>query len=128
MRLSSSQSRLITKRAEEDPAEHDLNMTRIDEPLRLDDDIVNRLAPQAWAKRRDDAIRAVRVASILDLQERALMTALMLAQQRQRRRSDPDFSVDNAAFAGFTWGNVLARRSACLLYYRSIIPKRFRRC
>ena len=71
--LSSAQRSGLAVGAQENPRQNDLTMTGIDQRLGFFDAVVNRLAPERRSKLWDDAVGAMRVTAILDLQESALV-------------------------------------------------------
>ena len=63
-------------RTQKNPRQHNLRMPRVHESLSLPHRILNRLAPEPRPQLRDDAVRTVRIASILNLEKRALVAGL----------------------------------------------------
>src|SRR5207253_5603479 len=87
-RLTPPQRGRAAVSAEKNPGEDDLEVPRGDEPAGLLDGVVHRLAPERRPQPRDDAVGAVRVAAVLDLEEGALPSGLVLAEERQRGGPD----------------------------------------
>ncbi len=78
--LAAAERRELAESAEEDSGQHDLPMAGLDQSPGFLDHIVDRLAPQARPKLRDDAVGAMGIATVLNLEHRALMPILTLIQ------------------------------------------------
>ncbi|MHC4589017.1 MAG: hypothetical protein ACYTAQ_06670 [Planctomycetota bacterium] len=66
--LPAAQGRLAAVGTDEDPGQHDLPVTQINEVSGLADGVPDLLGPQGSADGRDNAIRATGVTPVLDLQ------------------------------------------------------------
>src|SRR5437660_10507921 len=119
-------------RAQENPAQDDLAMPRIDQGLCFGNDIFHRLAPQPRAQIGNDAVGAMRIASILNLKESPLVRCLMLVKQWQSAGSNENplfscnFSVDEDRCVWFIRFSERGCWSPCL-DHPSFIPHRLRR-
>lgn len=70
--------RRLTKRAKENPRQDEFDVPAIDQSAGFIYHQFDRFTPQLRAQMRDDAVSAMRITSILDLEKRALMPRLVL--------------------------------------------------
>lgn len=81
--LATAKSGFLSIGTQKNAGQNDLPMPGCRHPTGLLDHIINRLAPQRRPKLRDDAVGAMGIAAVLNLQERALMMRIALVQQRE---------------------------------------------